>query len=110
MNAARHRRPASISADTIWSAILRASAGTFKATAPGPNLNGVVFGGGFGFGCEGKIAGLVAGPSAERAGSVYHVSDFYENDHMFGPVVFKQNPIGPTAQEFLGQFSGGKGF
>jgi len=106
MNAARHRRPAFISADTLWSTILGAPAGTFKATAPGPNLNGVVFGDGCCFGCEGKIAGLVA----ERAGFVYHVSDFYENDHMFGSVVFKQNPIGPTVQEFLGQFSGGEGF
>ena len=93
---------------------LGAPAGTFKAVGPSANLNGFVFPGGCNFGCEAKIAGLVAGDGAERAGFVYHVSDFYENDHMFGSVVFEQNPTAPTVEEFviqhLGIFEGGEGF
>lgn len=49
-------------------------------------------------GCSGKVAGLVAGPGAERGGFTYYVNDPYMccgADDMFGAAVFQQNPAGP---------------
>ncbi len=42
--------------------------------------------------CSGFVSGLIAGPQAERAGFVYHVSG---NDDVFGAVTFIKDPHGP---------------
>ncbi len=46
-------------------------------------------------GCSSYVSGLVAGPTAERAGFVYHISDNNEERDIFGATTFIADPNGP---------------